>query len=238
MLLNEILHSLNTREEWTYYGPVFQNFLQRNYYSLKAVEALLVPYESDANYKFPIGLQIRTCLLDCITLAYIGMFAYSNDQDGFNKAMGRINLRFAKKMKDEIENEEELFNLSMRFPQNFISQNGKVELKGGVKEIQPADMANELKQSHPNSYINYEQYSYYSKYEHYGYISKIMLDSDPRFELEKLLLSLCLIFNNIHINLIFLETEKQQIDLFLISHRKIEYLFKNFVEGNPESASM
>lgn len=196
------LFSFNKENPKDYHVRIFHNFLQRTYYGTRSILALFKEFEKDTNFKFPIGLQVRTCLLDFLTISYLIKFV--GNEQSFRREIARLNCisvkRTYKEIKDDFEQEkltqnefeDEIITLHSHFQDNFSLKTGNQlpTLNTQIKPISPKAMADDILAGSLSQHgLSYEIYQYYSKYEHYGTFTKAILDFPPEYEFDKLVLS-------------------------------------------------
>jgi hypothetical protein len=70
-LIYERLLKFNEEKDPPYYKVIYQNILERLYYGIEAINTLMDRFIAGRSFKYPIGIQMRTCLLDSITAAYL-----------------------------------------------------------------------------------------------------------------------------------------------------------------------
>ncbi len=217
-VIKEVLEGFNEDKDVPLEIVVYHNILQRFYYCIKSIECLLHKFNSDTNYKFPIGLLVRNGLLDFIISGYL--FEKGYRKGSFSSEFAKINHKFVSD-KNKIlqtlrgnktitpeEFQKELRELKSYFPDNFLSidKNGTPQLKKDVNSIAPSKMAKNLK-DHSDVYFLYD---YYSQYEHYGTFSKIILDGHAEYDFDKLKVAFCYIFLGIILCLDILKASKDK----------------------------
>lgn len=153
ILIKGCLFEFNKETNPPLYKTVYQNLLQRLYYSIKASTVLMQLFNKDKNYKLPVALQLRTGLLDCITLIYLSQFVDSKDESKFQNAFDVLNFPTCREWSKEITSKnlkkkdlESQFNLAKsHFPNHFIEENGKIILNNCFKELKPNEMIKSIK---------------------------------------------------------------------------------------------
>lgn len=228
-LTKEILTEFNSEVNPEFHRKIYQNLLQRLYIGICAIETLMVPFERNKYYKYPIAIQMRTCILDSITIAYLALFIDKKNQNKFKEQVTRLNHPIARELNEEIEEMikngnskyKEHFKLaSFHFPDNFTNGQ-KIKLKK-IAEIKPGKMAKELKGTPLDWYAEiYGLYRHYSKYEHYGTVSKTLLEFDTEYEFDKLTFSSYYIFQAAYMAMQFMEVDKSKIEKMKLIRDKI-----------------
>lgn len=190
----EVLTKFNCQNKTNQFTNECFNILRRTYYGIQAIECLVREFERDVNFKYPIALQTRTCLLDVITLCYLYEFAETNDK--YQEELARINhiavKQIFKELETSIDNKKELEFLYSIFPYNIQWNDnlGRHQINNNIKSIRPGDMNNSIKIGKIKYFSGaYQCYKYYSQYEHYGTFTQAMLAHAPEYEFEKLLVS-------------------------------------------------
>lgn len=156
-------------------------FLERFYYNSCAIKALLELFKNDHNYKFPIGLLLRTCLSDFLTYFYFLLIVkenYPNDESINNEIkqflVGNIhslkkeidwslkNKKITKQLYDEAWQD-----IKRLYDDFFDPLTGKLI---NDKNIAIAVIKNKLKTHQDMEWaaFAYEGYALFSKYEHFG----------------------------------------------------------------------
>lgn len=224
-LTKNVLEDYNSRSELKYFQIVSANLLQRMYLSIKTITILFDEFNRNQYFKFPIGIQVRTALLDSITLTYLALFIDKTNDEKYREQVTRLNQPVARELKNEIEEQinngkikgEEISKqyefAANHFPDNFF-EGSKIQLKKSIKYLNPKDMAEKLKGT-PLEWFSdcYKLYQHYSKYEHFGSITKSMLDFDPEYEFDKLTFSTFYIFCASLMAYSFMEVEKEKQEI-------------------------
>lgn len=221
-IIKSLLESYNEQHPNEIQIIVSHNLLQRLYYGIKTISWLLQPFLNDTNFKYPIGLQVRTSLLDTLTIAYLTS-SLSND-DEFKLKVAKISLISVKNNLKDITaaynnkhlNKEEynnsLKNIKELYSVNFKENSNDLDKK--IEFIKPNEIAEELKKTNMIFFSDaYNLYKYYSQYEHYSFISKTMLDSPPEFEFDQLKKSLFFILHGIRICCLNLLIQNQDLSI-------------------------
>ena len=228
-LTKRTLTDFNGQKSPNYYKIVYQNLLQRIYIGIDAIDTLFDKFNHNKYFKYPIAIQMRTCILDCITIAYLSLFIDKKNQTKFKEQVSRLNHPVARELNDEIEEMikngnwgyKEHFKLaSSHFPANFTTGT-KIKLKK-MKELKPGEMVKELRGSPLEWYSGiYKLYRHYSKYEHYGTISKTLLEFDAEYEFDKLTFSTYYVFQAAYMAMQFMEVDKNEIEIMKFLRDKI-----------------
>lgn len=233
-LAKEVLTEYNYHKNPDYYQIVYQNLLQRIYIGVSAIDTLFDKFNRNKYFKYPIAIQMRTCILDSITIAYLALFIDKKNQNKFREQVIRLNHPVARELNDEIEEMikkdkseyKKHFELAaFHFPDNFTNGQ-KIKLKK-IQELKPGGMANALKGTPFEWYQEvYKLYKHYSKYEHYGTVSKKLLEFDAEFEFDKLTLSTSYILHAANITMQFMEVDTERIE-------KMKNLSDRIIEIEP-----
>jgi hypothetical protein len=190
-LTKEVLTEFNYQKKPDYHQVVYQNLLQRLYIGVSAIDTLFDTFNKNKYFKYPIAIQMRTCILDCITIAYLTLFI--EDRNEFREQVVKLNHPVAREINDQIQelikkdksDYKKHFELAaLHFPENFTNAN-KIKLKK-IKELKPGCMANALNGTPLEFYIEaYKLYKHYSKYEHFGTFSKTLLELNSEIDFDK-----------------------------------------------------
>lgn len=240
-LTNKTLISFNNSKDIAYYKIIYIQLLQRLFIGIYAIDTLFERFKKHRYLKYPIGLQMRTCLLDSITIYYLIPFIDKNDDKKFREQIARLDKLVAKEFCTSIEEEiktkklmpdeyKEDFKLNAAFfPENFTKGDNPKRIKN-IEEIKPNKMVESFKGTQWEWFGDcYAPYKYYCKYEHFNSISKIMLEHDTDYEFDKLVYSyfhvlqaVCLTYHILEIDKEIIEKIKNLRD----SIHEIEPLFK------------
>jgi len=231
-LTKETLTEYNQHENPEYFQIIYQNLLQRLYIGISAIDTLFDKFNSNKYFKYPIAIQMRTCILDSITIAYLAMFIDKQNPNKFNEEVIRLNHPVARELNDEIakmikegnsEYKKHLELAAFNFPYNFIDGQ---KLKK-IQELKPRGMVKSL-QGTPLEWYGeiYKLYQHYSKYEHFGTVSKTLLEFDIEFELDKLTFSTFYILQAANMTMQFMEVDTVKIE-------KMKNLRDRIIEVEP-----
>jgi hypothetical protein len=230
-LSKRTLTDYNREKNPDYYKIVYQNLFQRLYIGLCAIDTLFDKFNRNRYFKYPIAIQMRNCILDSITIAYLALFIDKTNQAKFKEQVIRLNHPIARELNNEIEemikkgdlNYKEHFKLAAsHFPDNFT--NGKTIKLKKIQELKPSEMAKALMGTQLERYSEiYKLYQHYSKYEHYGTVSKTLLEFDSEFEFDKFVFSTYFILQAAYMTLQLLEVDSEKIEkMKLLRDRIIE----------------
>ncbi|HPT08767.1 MAG TPA: hypothetical protein PLE28_03695 [bacterium] len=223
-LTNEVLIDFDNSNNITYHKEIFFQLLQRLNIGIAAVDVLFEKFNCEEHYKYPIGLQIRTCILDSITIYYLFHFFDPNDDKAFRAQFARLNKIVAQEYCSEIEENIKNKKLSVVdynkafkiianvFPDNFTKDTNP-KIIDSIKVILPNDMVNHIKGSQLSWFSEcYKLYKYYCKYEHFGTISKKILDFNSNFDIDKLTISFFYIMQSAYLTCQILEADRNNIE--------------------------
>jgi len=232
IIFKEVLLEFNHKQSPEYYQVIFQNLLQRIYLGLLAIEHLLKLYKQISYIKYPIAIQMRACILDSITIAYLSNFIDPQKPDKFSNQILRLNQPAAKELNDEIENEiknhgikssdcHESYRSIISFFQGNYTKGPIPKLRKDIKPIKIYEMLQFLKTTQLEYFTAaYEPYKHYSKYQHFGSFTKTLLDLDSDYEFDKIIYSSGFILQATYIAILHLEINPDNV-------KKIENLRDN-----------
>lgn len=156
-------------------------FLERFYYNSLAIKNILELYKNDKNFKFPLGLLLRTGLSDFLTFFYFVLIVKENFPNvqfieleikkflsgniQFLQKEIELNLSQAKITKKQ--HDEVMHNIQKIYSDFFDPITG--ELIVG-KQINFSDIKKKLEKNHDLKWaaLAYKAYDVFSKYEHVG----------------------------------------------------------------------
>jgi hypothetical protein len=233
-LARDTLTDFNNQSNPDFYKIVYQNLLQRLYLGISATDILFDEFRKNKYFKYPIAIQMRTCILDSITIAYLALFIDKQDGTKFREQVCKLNHPVAREINDEIiemikngdSKYDEHFKLALSyFPDSFTNEGG-IKLKK-IKELKPSDMVKSLKGTPFEYYIDiYKLYKHYSKYEHYSSISKNLIEFDAEYEFDNFTLSTYFIFQAAYMTMQFMEIDKDKIE-------KMKFIRDRIIEVEP-----
>lgn len=156
-------------------------FLERFYYNSCSIKALLELFKNDHNYKFPLGLLLRTGLSDFLTYFYFLSIVKENypNVESINKEIKQFlvgNIHFAKREIDRNlsnkkitrqQRDEDWQNIKRLYDDFFDPLTGKLI---DAKNIGIADIRTKLEKHQDTEWVAsaYNSYAVFSKYEHFG----------------------------------------------------------------------
>jgi hypothetical protein len=156
-------------------------FLERFYYNSGAIKALLELFKNDHNYKFPLGLLLRTGLSDFLTYSYFLLIVKENypDIDLINNEIKQFLAGNIHSLKREIDwnlsnkkitnqqRDEAWQNIKRLYDDYFDPLSGKLI---NDKNIRISDIKKKLEKHQDLEWaaFAYERYAVFSKYEHVG----------------------------------------------------------------------
>jgi len=184
-------------------------FLERFYYNLLAISPLLKLYKKDQNYKFPLGLLLRTGISDFLTFHY---FILKSKEYLPTGNLAEVEIRqflvgglhyLERDLENELSSgkitkqfyEEVRASLRKMYEEFYDSSSGELLKKN---ELKISAIKNELADSDQEWTITaYNGYSFFSKYEHISALTfdlqKIhLLDID--YDINGIVMALCYIF--------------------------------------------
>jgi len=230
-LARDILTDFNNQSNPDFHKIVYQNLLQRLYLGISAIDILFDKFLKNKYFKYPIAIQMRTCILDSITIAYLALFIDKQNDTKFREQVCKLNHPLAREINDEIiekiKNRDSKYDENSKLALSYFSDNftneGGIKLKK-VKELKPSDMVKSLKGTPLEWYSDiYKLYKHYSKYEHYNSISKNLIEFDVEYEFDNFTFSTAFIFQAAYMTMQFMEIDKEKIEkMKLIRDRIIE----------------
>ncbi|MDE0471419.1 MAG: hypothetical protein OXH57_05715 [Ekhidna sp.] len=219
-LAKETLTEYNHHKNPDYYQIVYQNLFQRLYIGISAIETLFDKFNRNRYFKYPIAIQMRTCILDSITIAYLALFIDKKNQNKFKEQVIKLNHPVARELNDEIEEmikkdkseyKKHLERAEFHFPDNFTNGQ-RIKLKK-IQELKPRGMAKALKGTPLEWYGEiYKLYQHYSKYEHFGTVSKTLIEFDAEFEFDNLTFSTFYVLQAAYMTMKFMEVDTVKIE--------------------------
>lgn len=235
ILSKEVLLEFNDQKNPEYYQIIFQNLIQRLYLGIMAIDTLFDKFSQINYFKYPIAIQMRACILDSLTIAYLTQFIDPKDPKIFKEQIQRLNQPSARELNDEIESNiknsnikssecHDSFKLALSlYPDNFTK--GSIPKLKKINDIKLKDMVATLKGTQLE-YFNeiYKIYRHYSKYEHYGTLSKILLEFDSEYEFDKITFSTRYVVQATLIAFIYMKIDSEKIEkLKHIKDRILEF---------------
>lgn len=142
-------------------------FLERLFYSSKALLPLIELLEQDRKFKLPICLILRTALSDLLMFYYFADFKANNDllklKDEFYEIMAFDLKYLVGPLSKKNDFKHVIKMLKNQFPDFFLENSDEI-IKS--KKLKPSEISGLIKSE--NSHVNniYKIYSLYSKYEH------------------------------------------------------------------------
>ncbi len=226
VLAKEALVEFNDFENSEYYKSIYQNLLQRLYIGIGAIDTLFDMFNKNRYYKFAVAIQMRVCILDSITIAYLRLFIDKQDPLKFKEQVIRLNHPIARELLTEIKEMTEnnsdhsidlqsYYKLAMtNFPESFI-EGTPLTLNKKIKDLKPKHMADALKGTELDWYSGiYKTYQHFSKYEHYGTLTKKLLEFTSEYEFDKFVLSTFYIFHAAFMAVARMEIDQNKINKF------------------------
>lgn len=226
-LAQATLIDFSTQGNPDFHKIIYQNLLQRLYLGISAIDTLFDKFKGNRYYKYPIAIQMRTCILDSLTIAYLALFIDKRNQTKFKEQVWKLNYPVARELNYEItemikNGDPEFKNhfklASLHFPDNFTDE-GKLKK---ISETRPSDMAKALKGTPLEWYSDvYKLYKHYSMYEHYNSVSKTLLEFNEEYEFDKFTFSTFFIFQAAYMAMQFMEVDKSNIEKIKLIRDKI-----------------
>jgi hypothetical protein len=237
-LAQATLIDYSTQSNPDFHKIIFQNLLQRLYLGISAIDTLFDKFNQNKYFKYPIAIQMRTCILDSITIAYLSLFIDKQNQTKFREQVSKLNHPVARELNDEInemikngdlEYDKHFKLASFHFPDNFTNE-ARIKLKK-IKELKPNEMVKSLSEIPIEWYSKfygdmYKLYKHYSKYEHYSTISKNLIEFDTEYEFDKFTYSTFYIFHGAYMAMQLMEVGSEKIE-------KMRLIRDNIIEVEP-----
>jgi len=214
-LSKQILLDYNNQQNITYYNAVYENLFQRLYLGISAIDTLFDKFNQNVYFKHPIAIQMRVCILDSITIAYLSLFVDEGNEREFRNQITRLNQPVARELYNEVKdsnNEDDIKYAMSCFPDNFI-QGQTIKINKKIKDLKTADMTTFLREKPLEEFNDiYKLYQHYSKYEHYSIVSKDILKFDTEYEFDSLLYSTFYIFHTAYMGVCYMEVAPDKIE--------------------------
>lgn len=226
ILTKEALIEFNDYEKPEYFKSIFQNLLQRLYIGIGAIDTLFDMFNNDRYYKLAIAIQMRVCILDSITIAYLRLFIDKQDPLKFKEQVIRLNHPIARELMTEIkemtENNidhstdlESYYKLAKTHFPGSIIEDTQLILNKKIKDLKPKHMADALKGTELDWYSGiYKTYQHFSKYEHYGTLTKTLLEFSSEYDFDKFVLSTFYVFHAAFMAVARMEIDHNKINKF------------------------
>lgn len=217
------------------------------YLSIKAINILFDEFNRNVTFKFALAAQIRVGLLDSLTIGYLSLFL--KDEQSFQTQLARLNRSVALEFSNEIEEHiksgekskpeiDQLWKeLKLIFPYNF-TKSPNITIRKDIKDLKPSDMYLILKESERSWFTDvYPLYQYYSKYTHFGGTSKTMMDFDPEYDFEKLVISSYYVIEGSRLAYHIMQVESNDISTLVDVRDKLTHIEPTFVTSNTNNSS-
>jgi hypothetical protein len=198
----------------------FINYLERFTFSLDNINILLRQYKHKPSVDTSIGLILRACLLDFMTITYLSTYFMEIKSNGEGKE--KFDKQFNSLVSDHVLNAIKYLKLCK--DSGFISE---VEYKEAIKNnwetysflfsTETVDYVNPLSKLNSQDYISpkelftrihnhsltkkfsqvYDLYTYYSKYDHFGLMTHFMQRKGPDHDFDTMTTSMMYVVRGI-----------------------------------------
>lgn len=171
--------------QWTFYL-----YFERFAILLRSSKDLLLEFENNSSYEFPIALNLRTMLLDSLTI--IELISNINNGSNIEKRINKLLIdniihyfRYfneeSKKGRIDLEIYDELMNKTKERFKILFKKLGIISIKELLQSEKkyryksPKSIYNTIITSNLKSFADgYDYYLYYSKFEHFGALYPII----------------------------------------------------------------